>query len=104
MANIIYVGNDTLLEVRSLTDQADGSAVESASVSVTMKDASGSNISGQVWPASLAHVSAGTYRVVLPETLDLTAGGEYTAEITASVGGSTAAFWQIPFVARVRDK
>lgn len=102
--HILYVGNDTALEVGDLRDELTGEALNSASVAVTLKDAAGANVTGGTWPLAMVYVtdSDGVYRCTLGHALSLTAGQKYTAVITANAGTGLYATWNEECVARLR--
>ena len=108
MAEVLFVANDNVIEVASLTNGLTDALVGGATVTVTLKDAAGASVSGLAtgysWPLSLSAVSGatGTYRTTLPYGLALTASSNYTAEVTASGGPGLRAFWALPVRAMTR--
>lgn len=103
---ILFVGNDTVLEIRGLKNEVTGGFLNAAAVSATLVDAEGDEVTGQGWPVNLSYVagSDGVYRVTLPYSLGLTAGGRYTANVSANGGAGLRASWKIPCVARARQE
>lgn len=99
----LYVGNDMLLELQDLTDAITGEAQTTATVTATLQDAAGVDVTGQSWPATMAHVGAtpGTYRATLEADLEITASARYTAIIEVDSAGVLAR-WDVPVVARAR--
>lgn len=95
-----YPGNTMVVELRSLVDIA-GVAVTAATVTCTLKDAAGANLTGETWPFAMPHVSAGTYRGV-PSAAIAPPLGACTLEITATVG-STIGYWKVSVVMEHRD-
>lgn len=108
MAEVLFVANDNVIEVASLTNGLTDALVSGATVTVTLKDAAGASVSGLAtgvtWPLTLnaASGATGTYRTTLPHGLSLTAGSTYTAEVTASGGAGLRAFWALPVRATAR--
>ncbi len=103
MAEALYISNDNLLRVSGLRDDSTGAYINTATVTVTLKDSGGSPVSGQAWPLTLAHVTGtnGRYQGTLEETLVLVADTEYTAEIDA-VLVDLKAHWEFSLEAKVR--
>lgn len=103
--NILYVGNDNILELDSLKNDLTGADLNAATVSVTLKDSAGANVAGSSWPLAMTYVAAsnGTYRATLGYAIALVAGGRYTATITADAGAGLHASWAVECVARTRN-
>ncbi len=82
----IYLSNDNLVEWSFMDQASDGSYVNDATVTMTLKLA-GSPVSGAT-AVALTYVSGsnGRYQGVIPSSVSLTAGGNYTLEITAVSG------------------
>ncbi|KQU77706.1 hypothetical protein ASD12_18065 [Mesorhizobium sp. Root102] len=104
MTCVVYVDNTNLIEVVGLKSAIEGSFVNDADVSVTVKDAEGTNVSGQTWPATLTYVTAseGNYRGIIEDDVALTAGTTYYAHIDANAGANRIGHWEFAFVARTR--
>lgn len=87
MSNI-YLNNDNLLSVENLKNAATDVYINDATVTATLKDKLGANVTGQSWPLTMTFVASsnGTYRGTLEDGLSLTEGESYTAEITADAG------------------
>lgn len=102
--NILYTGNDTVIEVRGLKNEVTGDFLNSASVTATLVDAEGDQVAGEVWPKTLEYVagSGGLYRATLPYTMGLTAGGRYVAQVSVNAGAGLRASFALPVVARGR--
>ena len=90
----LYLGSDNIVEVRNLTNQATGVIDTGASVVCTLTDRSGNEVAGATWPVSLTHVSAGTYRAVLPDDLVLIDKRRYIATIVATGSGGDKKTWR----------
>ena len=102
----LYVGNDMLLEVEGLTDDAAGTWVNDASVTVTLKDAAGNEVGGDTWPKAMAYVTGtdGLYRVTLADTLGITANARYVAHVVADSGPGRRAAWEMDVLAKARRR
>jgi hypothetical protein len=102
---IIFLANDNLLQLNGLKDVATGDYMDSATVTVTLKDSNGSEVVGQTWPTTLIFVvgsTTGQYRCTLNDELVLTTGDAYTAEITADGGPGLRGHWHLAVEARTR--
>jgi hypothetical protein len=101
---IIYIGNDSVMEVADLKNDQTGADINDAAVTVRLKTTAGADVDGETWPKTLNYVegSQGMYRATLPYTLELAAGGRYVATIVADAGAGLRAEWDIDCVARTR--
>ncbi len=99
----LFVANDNILTLDGLTNTATASYINDATVQVTVKDSNGTPVTGESWPLAMGYVSAsnGKYRAVLQDTLSVTVGANYTAEITVD-GDSLDAFWTLPLRGSLR--
>lgn len=89
---ILWIGNDNIVELIGYRSATTGQFLNAATVTVTLKDAAGVDVSGESWPKSMAYVdgSNGTYRATLPAALPLVEYAQYTGIIDAVQGvGST---------------
>jgi hypothetical protein len=104
MARIAFHQNDNLLEVFGLKDEAAGTFLNSATVTVTVTDLKSVQVTGETWPLAMAFVagSNGDYRATLKDTLGFTAGQEYVADIIADGGTGLKARWKFRFKVRTR--
>lgn len=103
-AELLFVGNDMVVEVRGLEDEITGENIDDASVTCTLIDAEGDQVSGQSWPMTMANVagSAGAYRGTLPRTIGIALAGRYTLRIDVDAGPGLRGRWEIPCVCRTR--
>jgi hypothetical protein len=94
-----FVANTNLLELIGLKSAIEDAFINNATVSVTVKDAAGTNVAGVTWPVALAYVadSSGDYRAVIPHGAALVSGRQYTAEISADAGADRIGFWRFVF-------
>ncbi|QKC83272.1 hypothetical protein [Mesorhizobium sp. NZP2077] len=104
MTCLVYVDNTNLIEVVGLKSAVEGGFVNDADVSVTVKDASGTNVTGQTWPATLAYVASsdGVYRGILEDDLALVDGAQYVAVIDADAGANRIGHWEFAFTPKTR--
>ena len=102
--HVLYRSNDHVLELRGLKNELTGAALNSATVTVTLVDATGAQVSGDTWPKTMSYVtsSSGNYRCTLGYALSLTEDARYTAQITANAGSGLRAYWEMECVARNR--
>lgn len=104
MAGAIYLSNDNLLEIDGLKNTATDAYINNATVTATLVDEGGTAVVGETWPITLSYVSGsdGKYRGTLKDTLSLTAGLGYTAQITADGGADLKGYWEFPLRSAVR--
>lgn len=101
---VLYVSNDNLLTVDELYDAVAAAYLNAATVTVTLVDEDGSEVTGQSWPTTLAYVAAsnGKYRAVLEDALSLAKNQTYTAQISVDGGADKAAYFEVPCQALTR--
>lgn len=102
--HVLYINNDSVLQVEALRDEIAGTFLNGATVNVTLRDAFGASVTGGTWPIQMAYVtgSDGTYRATLPYTLALAVNGRYTAVVTVDAGLGLHAEWAEECVARAQ--
>ena len=104
MAEVIFFKNDNIIELTGLKDAITDTEINSATVTVTLKDKDGVDVTGETWPLTMAAVgSGGTYRATLQDTLGVTLLDQYTAEIDVTDAGTTAK-WSIPAQVTLREE
>lgn len=103
-AEVLWDNNDMVVEVRGLENEVTGENINNATVTCTLLDAEGDEVSGQSWPMSMTYVasSAGVYRGTLPYTLGISPAGRYTLKIDVDAGAGLRGQWEVPCVCRVR--
>lgn len=99
---LLWIDNSNVIELRKLTNSVTGVADTGATVTVTLQDPDGVNVSGQTWPATLLHDADGTYRVTLEDDLVLEPGGSYVAVVDVIGTGGEVAKWETPVQAHTR--
>lgn len=104
MSNVIYYGNDSVIELADLRDELTGAAMNSASVEVTLRDSAGQNVSGSSWPVPLIRVVGidGLYRANLPHDLGIARNARYTATVIVDGGAGLIGRWDIPVLCKDR--
>jgi len=101
----VFVGNDTLFSLSSLTNNSDSSVITGASPTVTIKDSAGTEITGETWPLTIPETATpGDYLVTLESAIDFVANNNYTAIIDVNHGPGLVAQWEIPLLADTRIK
>lgn len=104
-AEVLYDGNDMVVEVRGLENDVAGAWINDATVTCTLKDAGGDEVAGQGWPTTLAYVaeSDGVYRGTLSYLAAISPGSRYTLVIDVLAGSGLRGRWEVPCVCRVRN-
>ena len=84
---------DNYLELREFTSTLTGALITGATVTAVLEDSGGNQVTGgPAWPATMAEVDdgrGGTYRLLLPSTLNITVGQRYKAKVTGSKAGES---------------
>lgn len=89
----LYVGNDMVITVAGLTDQA-GAAVTSATVEATLFESdAATEVTGITWPVTLSHDGSGTYSGVMDKAAAVTLGAIYWLRVDAVAGSADARWW-----------
>jgi len=94
----INLGSHNVVELRDLKNTVTGAIDTGATVSVTLKDSSGSVITG---PVSMTHDSAGLYRATLDHDISIVAGTTYTATVDAVGSGGEVRLWSVAVKAQL---
>jgi len=95
----LYIGNDNLLTVSNVINQADGEPVTGATITVTIKDTDGTALGEAL---VLTERDPGFYQGTLAHTLDLPAG-EHRAHISILSAIGEVAYFEKRVAARVRS-
>ncbi len=101
----IFINNDTLFKLSGLKDgAAGGSFLNAGTVSVTIYDDQGVQVPGISWPVTMAFVASsnGDYEGAVDKAIQLVAGQQYVARITA-VEGTINGEWDINLFADLRE-
>lgn len=93
-----YIDNTILVTLSGLSDARDDSPVNDATVTATLLDTAGEEVTGETWPVALAYVadSDGDYRGVVSNAVELTERRRYTLRIEATRAGLGSGEWEIP--------
>ena len=107
--NIAYVGSTNNLEVRGLKRELGEEFLNTAAVTVTIKDANGVDLTGETWPQTIPYVpgSDGDYILGITRFAGLVKGQKYTAFIDADASDTATelyAHWEFTFTAQTRTK
>ena len=101
---LIYLNNDNLLSVSGLKNASSGSYMNNATITATIKDSGGVNVSGQTFPVTLTYLadSDGNYHATLENTLSMADGTIYKATISATSSSGLYAEWEMEIKATKR--
>jgi len=102
MSGVLYLDNSSVIELVGLKNSVTGTADVGASVSVTLLDSSGAQVSGETWPLTMAHVADGLYRATMSSAINLSALTKYTAMVDVVGSGGEVGNWQCKVLARAR--
>lgn len=94
-----FIANTNVLDLIGLKDEIDGTFINDADVSVTIKDADGNEVTGQTWPATMTYVAAsdGNYRAFVSEEVEFVHRAKHTAIIDADGGENLVGHWEFVF-------
>lgn len=94
----LIINSDNLIEIPELVNGADGTAIPSATVSLTLLDLDDVEISGESWPLTMNYVSGtdATYRATAKYTLPLSHGDIVKAKVIADAGVGLRREWITP--------
>ncbi len=100
----VFVANTNVLELLGLKSAIEDEFVNDATVTVTVKNKAGENVTGQTWPTTMDYVAAseGDYRAILEDDLKLEAGKDHTAFIEVDAGADRVGHWEYKFKPIVR--
>lgn len=103
-AQVLYEGNDTIVELRGLVNAMTGEYLDDAEVSCTLLDADGEDVEGPEWPLTMAYLeeSDGVYRATLAASLELSRAARYTLRVDVDGGDGLVGRWDMPCVCRAR--
>ena len=87
----LTVGQPNRIALESLTDDATGLAVTTATVTHTLRDAAGTVVTGET-DRACPHDADGTYRATLPADLAITVGRAYVGTYEVDIGGTVSTF------------
>ena len=100
-----FVQNTNVLDLIGLKNEIAGTFINNATVTVTIKDALGVNVSGGSWPLTMNYLatSNGNYRAFISETLPFVDKTKYIAYIDANGGANLVGHWELTFKPTARS-
>lgn len=106
-SHIAYIDNDNMLKVTLSGETASGVAIDfsGATVTVTLEETTGTDVTGETWPLSMTYISGTTsalFAATLTDTLTLAAATDYQAVISGNNGDGQAFKTTVPVDAQVR--
>ncbi len=105
MAEVIFFKNDNVIELTGLKDEITQVDIDDATVTVTLKDSNGVDVTGETWPLAMAALgSGGIYRATLTDTLGVTLLNQYVAVVNVTTIGGVVAKWSIPAQVTLREE
>lgn len=92
-----YANNTNVVEINGLRNAVTDAYVNDATVTLTVEDADGTEVSGVSWPVAGSYIASsdGIYQIVVATDAVFTVGRKYTAKVTAT-SGSDVAYWEVP--------
>ena len=99
----IYMQNSSIVVLEALTNAKDNSLISDATVTATVLDGQGNEVSGISWPITLYPVdgSAGKYIGDIGASIDLTEDADYKLQVSVEAPGADGlqALWTINLTA-----
>lgn len=81
MTLTIEIGNTSTARMTGVKSSVTGVIDDEATLSITLYDKAGAQVTGQPWPAQMYNTGSGEYGATLLATLDLSLNHIYTAEV-----------------------
>lgn len=102
--DLYYYLNDNIIELNELYDNIGAAYINNATVTVTLEDASGTEITGETWPLAMSYVAAsnGKYRATLTSVLSVSLNDRLTAKVDIDAGVNGKAYWEFPILVKQR--
>lgn len=94
----LFVGNSNIVELEELTNTVTELHDDGATVTLTLLEADGDEVDGEIWPINMGYDAGDqTYRVVMSSAIDIVSGRYYTAVVRAvgSAVGSPVGMWSV---------
>lgn len=104
MECVIDIGNSSIFKITGLKNAVDGTYINDASVTVTLTDRKGVEISGETFPLTVppvASTTTGEYQVILSASLAMTKDQAIIANIDIT-SGSYVGHIEKDLIAKVR--
>jgi hypothetical protein len=98
----LSINSDNVIELRNLKDTISGNTITTATVTVTLVDSNGTEVTGATWPLSMPHIVSGLYRAILPNELVLSNALTYVATVVADNGDEQHKEWCVNYSATCR--
>jgi len=93
----LIVGTDNKIQLDGLLDQSTSpqTYINDATVTVTLTDTAGDEVSGETWPLAMSYVTSsnGKYTATLTDSLSLSPNKRYTAQVVADGGDGKKRTW-----------
>lgn len=101
---IVFVVNDNLFVLSGVALASDGSTINDAVVSMTIKDSAGVDVTGVTWPVTMPFTGTdGQYSATIEEGAGFVDDSGYTAFIDAETPGGITGHWEVPLGASTRE-
>lgn len=99
-----FIANTNILDLIGLKSEVENLFIDNATVTVTVKDQSGSEVAGVVWPVTMDYVAAsnGNYRATLSHLIAFQNKKNYRAFIEVDAGVGRIGHWEFPFKPEIR--
>ena len=83
-----YIGSDNVLRLDIFRDEIEGEYLNSATVTATVRDLAGNEITGVSWPITLTYVASsnGRYQATVDAAASVTENSQYYVYYTAVQG------------------
>src|SRR6266481_40142 len=103
MIEVISIGSDNIVRLDALTNASSGAYINNATVTFTLKDATGAVVGGLAG-VSMPYVAAsnGRYEGTIPNGTSLALNAFYTIEVTA-IAGALQIFRKLSCIAKYRS-
>lgn len=103
MADVIFVGNPNLFVVNKL--KAGNSFLNNDTVTVTLRDITGTEVAGETWPVTMQYIagSEGRYERVFPKDLVVSKGMLLTAFVDGGTVDPNTVHFECPILVWTRD-
>jgi hypothetical protein len=94
----LLADTDHVIEIPALSNGLTDEVVAGATVTVTVLDSDGAEVSGQSWPTAMAEDDPGQYYATLSAAMDVTVGATYKAKVIADAGTGLKRTWYLPLL------
>ena len=102
-----FVGNTLVVSLTDVKNSQTGTADIGATVTCTVRDSAGNEVTGVNWPVSMPYdanaVDGAGYYGVVDSTLAIKNGRQYIVEINATGSSSEVGKWSYPITADIRE-